>query len=445
VKVALDGTEVDPSDISWLTSASIELPSAPATGVVVRIFRDTPVDDLLVEFSAGVLNVEDINQANLQLLYAIQEGLDAGADPEGLLLQAQATLAAALVAQASAADSATTAGLEADDASASAAAAQTSAAAAAGALAGKADKTTTVSAGTGLTGGGDLSANRSLAVDFASSAEVVAGVSSTKAVSPSTLKDAVVTRGHIFGVELSYTTTTTYTVSAGEAASEQSTTPTKLALASAMAKSLSAWAVGAGNGSLDTGSVANNTWYHVHLIRRDSDGLVDVLLSLSATAPTMPSGWTARRRLGSIRTNGSAQITQFFQYGDEFIWNTAVTDVSVQNPGTSAVLRTLTVPTGIKVLAQITASVSAGTTNAMVLLTCPDQTDTAPPAFVGGASVPAGPYSLSTPGNSNAWTVGRFSIRTNTSAQIRTRASASGASDGLQIFTTGWFDTRGAM
>lgn len=43
-------------------------------------------------------------------------------------------------------------------------------AAASAALAGKADKTTSVSAGTGLTGGGDLSTSRTLAADFGTTA-----------------------------------------------------------------------------------------------------------------------------------------------------------------------------------------------------------------------------------------------------------------------------------
>ena len=43
-------------------------------------------------------------------------------------------------------------------------------AAAVASLAGKADKSTTISAGTGLTGGGDLTSNRTLAADFGSTA-----------------------------------------------------------------------------------------------------------------------------------------------------------------------------------------------------------------------------------------------------------------------------------
>lgn len=46
-------------------------------------------------------------------------------------------------------------------------------AAAVASLAGKADKTTTIATGAGLTGGGDLSANRTLAVNFGTAAGTV--------------------------------------------------------------------------------------------------------------------------------------------------------------------------------------------------------------------------------------------------------------------------------
>ena len=45
-----------------------------------------------------------------------------------------------------------------------------------------------IGAGAGLTGGGDMSANRVLAVDFASNAEVLAGVLADKSISPAGLK-----------------------------------------------------------------------------------------------------------------------------------------------------------------------------------------------------------------------------------------------------------------
>lgn len=59
------------------------------------------------------------------------------------------------------------------------------------ALGAKAAKSTTITAGAGLTGGGDLSANRSLAVDFASLAETVAGLLPDKASSPAGVHAAI--------------------------------------------------------------------------------------------------------------------------------------------------------------------------------------------------------------------------------------------------------------
>lgn len=124
--------------------------------------------------------------------------------------------------------------------------------------------------------------------------------------------------GYISGLTLSRSGATTLGIAAGEARNDDGGTARRITLA-AFTKTLSAWAIGTGNGGLDTGSIAANTWYHVHAIARDSDGQGDALISLSATAPTMPSGWTGRRRIGSIRTNGSSQITAFVQNGDTFL------------------------------------------------------------------------------------------------------------------------------
>lgn len=55
-----------------------------------------------------------------------------------------------------------------------------------------------------------------------------------------------------------------------------------------------------GAGGLDTGSVAASTWYSIWVI---SNGSTTALLaSLSATAPTMPSGYTYKARIGWIKT-----------------------------------------------------------------------------------------------------------------------------------------------
>jgi hypothetical protein len=72
--------------------------------------------------------------------------------------------------------------------------------------------------------------------------------------------------------------------------------------ARAVSLSISGASSGVANG-LDTGTLAASTWYSVWVI---SNGATTAgLLSLSATAPTMPSGYTFKARIGWIRTDAS--------------------------------------------------------------------------------------------------------------------------------------------
>ncbi len=56
-----------------------------------------------------------------------------------------------------------------------------------------------------------------------------------------------------------------------------------------------------GANGLDTGSIANDTWYSVWVIYNPTSDTVAGLLSLSATAPTLPSGYTFKARFGWVR------------------------------------------------------------------------------------------------------------------------------------------------
>lgn len=69
-----------------------------------------------------------------------------------------------------------------------------------------------------------------------------------------------------------------------------------------------------GPGGLDTGSEAAATWYALYLI---SDGTITKgLLSTSFVAPTMPAGYTYRRRVGAVYNNSSANFPAFSQRGN---------------------------------------------------------------------------------------------------------------------------------
>lgn len=97
-----------------------------------------------------------------------------------------------------------------------------------------------------------------------------------------------------------------------------------LTLASALVKRIDAtWAVGTNQGGLDTGSAAAGTFYAVWLIKRSDTGVVDVLISASFTAPTMPASYDLKRRIGWVATiAGSAVLSK---QSTEGLWTTIET------------------------------------------------------------------------------------------------------------------------
>jgi len=71
-----------------------------------------------------------------------------------------------------------------------------------------------------------------------------------------------------------------------------------------------------GVNGLDTGSEATDTWYAVHVIGDTTEVVSPVgLLSLSATAPTLPSGYNVFRRVGWVKNDPSSNILRFTQVG----------------------------------------------------------------------------------------------------------------------------------
>lgn len=208
----------------------------------------------------------------------------------------------------------------------------------------------------------------------------------------------------------------------------------------AMTKRLdAAWAAGTGNGGLDTGAIANGT-YHCWAIAK-ADGTQDWLFSASATAPTMPTGYSFKRRVGSIMRSAAA-IVGFVQSGDRFWRKVPVLSVNVASStgGTSAVTAVLTVPTGIIVLpvGTVTHIDNSPTVETFLLLTSLDQTDTAASVSVTSSSTPAG---LATPqAEHNSMPL---QVKTDTAASIRFRFSVSDADVVIRIWTHGWIDRRG--
>jgi hypothetical protein len=192
-----------------------------------------------------------------------------------------------------------------------------------------------------------------------------------------------------------------------------------------------AWAAGNNQGGLDTGAIGNNT-YHCFAILANATGEVDFLFSLSPTAPTMPAGYTAFRRIGSIIRSAGA-ILAFKHNCDEFRLATSVLDYSGIPGVTTTASQALTVPTGIVVYPHIgCAIVSGATTDSGVLLSALDETDSACDA--------SNATSFIQTGSTNGPMCREFKVKTNTSAQIRRRTNQ--ADSLVRIRTYGWTDHR---
>ena len=243
-------------------------------------------------------------------------------------------------------------------------------------------------------------------------------------------------QGHIYGLTLSNGTDATndIDIAVGDAASDD-TTPVLMTLSSAITKRLdAAWAVGTGNGGLDTGSIANTT-YHVWLIRRSDTGVVDGLFSASASSPTMPTNYDQKRRIGSIVRAGGA-ILSFSQLGNSFLWTDAILDITANTMGASAVTRTITAPAGVQVDAILTTGVAVNAgLDGRGLISSLDEGDTAP-----GNTSNVGMLNNT---GSDMQLFGGLTIRTNTSAQLRTHFTVGPTGVTLLVSTRGYYDTRG--
>jgi hypothetical protein len=237
---------------------------------------------------------------------------------------------------------------------------------------------------------------------------------------------ATLLRGYLSGLQRTANTTTTLTLSSGVCVDD-----TRTAVLSLVAGTINFATVGA-NG-LDAGALASNTPYHIFAIGK-TDGSTALLASLSASSPTMPSGYTLKRRIMSIKTAvGAATIPNFIQAGDEFLWSASVS-VAVTATVTAVVIsQSLAngLPTGIQVDAKFRALASQTSTCGVLFYPLDQDAQV--------FQTPAGNVSLAWVGNAQA--AGEFTIRTDTSGQVGIVSNATGCFYSIAGF--GWVDTRG--
>ena len=197
------------------------------------------------------------------------------------------------------------------------------------------------------------------------------------------------------------------------------------------------WASGSGNGGLASGvSIATNTWYHVHAIV--VSGSVDIGFDTSITAANLVANNSASafRRIGAVLTDGSSNILNFIQDGDEFIFKAQINNLSAGSPGTSRLTQTVSTPLGVETRAilGIIAVVSGSNAGVRFTITHPDVTD----AVASSDNLNNGGENSS---NLNGtWASGTNIVRTNTSSQVAYRQDF-GAS--VSINTNGYYDRRG--
>jgi hypothetical protein len=199
------------------------------------------------------------------------------------------------------------------------------------------------------------------------------------------------------------------------------------ARASAMTKRLDAlWSAGSGNGGRDAGIVANNTWYYCFAIYNPTNGAVDFLFSTSPTTPTMPAGYTKKKRVGAIRTaGGPADIMLFAQTDKKFIWLDQVNETPSPVAPASQ-LWNITVPDSIQTISHGIHGVESfnGTMAAY---------------YPGSSSVLPNLAGKFNSGNWNENNRISLDILTNISGQIQTQL-LTGGGGAYYLITLGWTD-----
>lgn len=150
------------------------------------------------------------------------------------------------------------------------------------------------------------------------------------------------------------------------------------AVATALTKQLDAsWVAGTGQGGLDTGSIATNTWYYCFAIYNPTTLTADFLFSASYSSPTLPSGYTKKEYRGAVLTDASSNIRTATYNLNYVHFHSTLTSYN----GTATTTRTfksISTPP-IPVIANITATMdSSSVTTASAWVTSPIETDKQP-------------------------------------------------------------------
>jgi len=150
----------------------------------------------------------------------------------------------------------------------------------------------------------DLAINRNASVvgDF-----TAATVSASSTITAGSFTGGNLNRHYVNELPLSFNSVTTITLGTGSCTDSTNTVYIDHTASVNIVISTS------GINGLDTGSEATGTWYAVYVVSGTSG--VGGLLSTSETAPTMPSGFTYKRRVGWAYNHSDGDIQNFIQTG----------------------------------------------------------------------------------------------------------------------------------
>ena len=253
-----------------------------------------------------------------------------------------------------------------------------------------------------------------------------------------TYVDAGLPRGYLSGMGLSNATDTAHDITVAVGEVRDNANAVDIVLASAMTKRIDAtWASGSGNGGLASGvSIATNTWYHVHAIV--VSGSVDIGFDTSITAANLVANNSASafRRIGAVLTDGSSNILNFIQDGDEFIFKAQITNINATAIGTARVTQAVSTPLGVQTRAilGLVAQVANNNNAVRVTLTHPDVTDATP------TSQNANNSGENSSDLNGTFASGTHIVLTNTSSQIAIRQDFNST---VSMNTNGYYDRRG--
>ena len=280
---------------------------------------------------------------------------------------------------------------------------------------------------------------------YAIKTEAEAGTASKLLMSPLAVSQAIASHappGFTNGLSLAVNATTPNTdidVEVGRA--RDSTDTVDLILAVGLTKRLQAagaWSAGAGGNALFTGAKVANTFYHAFLIRKDSDGAIDVGFDTSFVAANRPAGYGKFIRLKgrAVKTDASGNIIPFVNTGNSTDFTTMLRDLYVPSVATNSYSLAVSVPPGARVRARFYARIQGE--SGVIYVRSPEAAAVTL-SFTGGDSFVGG-IGMSNDATANENVSGYCEALTNKSGQVvvQTYVYAGYTGGYASLHTQGW-------